>query len=140
MSVFIDSWAWLGSLDARDEHHDLAADTFERLIAEEDDLVTTDYVLAETITRLYRRIANPLAAESMRAIGRTIKLSHIRVERISPARFEAAVALRLHYDDQPKISFTDFTTMVVMEDLGIHDILTRDNHFLSVNRGFQLLP
>lgn len=44
------------------------------------------------------------------------------------------------YHDKPDISFVDFTSMVVMQDLGIQDVFTGDAHFRQVNLGFRLVP
>ena len=59
---------------------------------------------------------------------------------VSPQQFRAAWQLREKYDDKPDISFVDFTSMVVMQDLGITEIFTGDAHFRQVNLGFQLHP
>ncbi len=44
------------------------------------------------------------------------------------------------YHDKPDISFVEFTSMVVMQDLGITDVFTGDAHFQQVGPGFRLLP
>ena len=49
-------------------------------------------------------------------------------------------ALRLKLHDKPTISFTDLTSMVVMEELGINQVMTGDAHFSQVGLGFQLVP
>jgi len=41
---------------------------------------------------------------------------------------------------QPKISFTDLTSMVIMKELGIKDIITGDEHFNGVGMGFKRVP
>ena len=38
------------------------------------------------------------------------------IERITRARFARAWQLRLRYDDKPRISFTDLTSFVVMQE------------------------
>ena len=63
-----------------------------------------------------------------------------QLERITPARFDRAWDLRRKYHDKPDISFVDFTSMVVMLDLGITEVFTGDDHFWQVNLGFQLVP
>jgi predicted nucleic acid-binding protein len=55
-------------------------------------------------------------------------------------RFADAKRLRLRLRDKPSISFTDLTTMVVMQDFGLKRILTADEHFRHVGMGFHLLP
>lgn len=59
---------------------------------------------------------------------------------ITPARFEKACQLRVKYRDYPKISFTDFTSFVVMRKFGVSQVLTEDKHILKVNMGFQIQP
>jgi predicted nucleic acid-binding protein len=48
--------------------------------------------------------------------------------------------MRQKYNDKPDISFVDFTSMVVLPDLGITEVFTGDAHFRQVNLGFQLVP
>ncbi|MCV3214470.1 hypothetical protein OGM63_13265 [Plectonema radiosum NIES-515] len=42
--------------------------------------------------------------------------------------------------DKPLISFTDLTSMVVMQECKITTILTKDAHFTHVGMGFELVP
>ena len=53
---------------------------------------------------------------------------YLKIERINKMRFRLGKKLRIKYIDKPDISFTDLTTMVVMEELGIKGILTEDKH------------
>ncbi|MEH2425563.1 MAG: hypothetical protein V7K48_33110 [Nostoc sp.] len=55
-------------------------------------------------------------------------------------RFSLTEALRSKFIDKPLISFTDLTSMVVMQEFGIRTILTADAHFTHVGMGFQLVP
>ena len=59
---------------------------------------------------------------------------------IHATRFREAARLRLKFRDKPEISFTDFTSMVVMQELGLTRILTEDRHFAQVGMGFELVP
>jgi uncharacterized protein len=59
---------------------------------------------------------------------------------ITPERFETTQAFRQKFHDKPNISFTDLTSMVVMNELSISTILTGDAHFTHVGLGFQLIP
>jgi predicted nucleic acid-binding protein len=60
--------------------------------------------------------------------------------QIDETRFAQAQILRLKYLDKPQISFTDLTSMVVMQELGISHVLTEDAHFIQVGLGFERLP
>ncbi len=73
-------------------------------------------------------------------IDLAIKKGYLRLERITAERFEKAKGLRMKFRDKPRISFTDLTTMVVMTELKIADILTEDDHFTQVGMGIQKMP
>ncbi len=51
---------------------------------------------------------------------------------IAEERFEKAKRLRLKFQDKPRISFTDLTSMVVMQERRLTRILTEDEHFTQV--------
>jgi len=101
---------------------------------------TTDYVLDETFTLLFRRVPFKEAKDSLEVIDLAIKEGYLRLERITAERFEKAKGLRMKFKDKPRISFTDLTTMVVMAELGITYIITEDDHFSQVGMGFQKMP
>ena len=50
--IFVDSGAWIALLDRRDQRHDDAVETFNNLVQQKTQLLTTDYVIAETANRL----------------------------------------------------------------------------------------
>jgi predicted nucleic acid-binding protein len=101
---------------------------------------TSDYVLDETITMIFKRTPFTIAQEFLEELDGAMARGYIRLERITPERFEKAKQLRLKYTDKPKISFTDFTSMVVMSELGITEVLTEDDHFIQVGMGFNKVP
>jgi len=100
--------------------------------------VTTDYVLTELITQLYRSTSSESAEPFIAAVFSAIESRQYQLELVSTRRFEAAWELRRRYSDKPGISFVDFTSCVVMRELGIQHIFTGDGHFTELNMGFQL--
>ena len=64
----------------------------------------------------------------------------LEIEQITRARFHQAYRLRLEFNDKPRISFTDLTSFVTMNELGIQKVLTGDAHFEQVRFGFQIVP
>ena len=58
----------------------------------------------------------------------------------SNRRREKAWQLFKKYQDKPDISFTDFTSFVVMSELKIREVFTHDDHFEKVNLGFKRVP
>ena len=139
-AVFIDTWGWLAlghRLDAR--HREIKA--FYQALQEGDSLCyTTDYVIDETITLLFRREIFEEAIRFMEGIFQSAAEQRLIIERVTSERFSSAWKLRKQLQDKPKISFTDLTSMVIMKDKGIKRVLTEDEHFIQVGMGFQKVP
>lgn len=137
MKLFIDTWGWVELRDARGARHQAMKKFYLRFRRAGGSVFTTDFVLDETLTHLFRRLPFNQADESLRFIEQAIRDGFVQLERIDAQRFEKAIALRRKYQDKPRISFTDFTSMVVMQGLGIVDVMTEDDHFTQVGMGFQ---
>jgi uncharacterized protein len=137
--LFIDTWGWLALADSRDPAHKQAVSE-RRSHAGAGALVTSDYVLDETITRLFSACPYSVARKFCGAILEAASSGSLHLERITPERFDAAYRLRLRYRDKPRISFTDLTSFVVMRELDIRNVLTADRHFAQVHLGFRCLP
>lgn len=80
------------------------------------------------------------ARESIEKLDEAVQRGYLGLERITPERFEWAKQLGLKYQDKPRISFTDLTSLVVMEELGVTEILTEDAQFKQVGMGFVTVP
>lgn len=100
-------------------------------------MYTSDYVLDEVITLPYRRESFEEATQFINGIFGAVQIAHLIIERITSARFSAAWELRQRFHDKPKISFTDLTSFTLMQELGLTDVLTEDEHFTQVGLGLQ---
>jgi predicted nucleic acid-binding protein len=140
LKIFIDTWGWLALRDSREDRHEEIKDRCLDLRGRGYSFYTSDYVLDETFTLLFRRLRFEEARRSLDVMDMAIEEGYLRLERITAERFEKAKSLRKRFQDKPRISFTDFTSMVVMAELGITDILTEDEHFTQVGMGFQRIP
>ncbi|MBU1598693.1 PIN domain-containing protein [bacterium] len=140
MKLLIDTWGWVSLYNKREKRHKEVKDCYHDFRSQGEILYTTDYILDETFTLLFRRTPFELAAEAMEKIDESIKNDYLFLERINLDRFEEAKRLRLKYRDKPLISFTDITSIVVMSEEKIEAILTEDVHFTYVELGFQRLP
>lgn len=136
--LFIDTWGWLALEDSRDPAHSEVVEV--RRLARHGAWVTTDYVLDETVTRLFSRRPFAEAASFCAGIFRAAELGSVIVEAITGQRFRAAYQLRLRFRDKPRISFTDLTSFVAMKELGIRYVLTADSHFEQAHLGSRKLP
>ena len=121
-SFFADTWFFIALLDRDDSRH---AEALAWIIASQDFIVTTRWVLAET--------ANALGGTSVRKQV-TGLLNQIEADpgftvvRQSDDFYERGLKL---YSERPdkNWSMTDCISFVVMEEHGITEALTGDRHF-----------
>ena len=138
--VFVDTWGWCALGYRADRQHAKAVEFYRHLRQREAPVFTSDYVLDEVLTLLYRRTSHPEATRFAEGILAAAALGHLSVERVTADRFTRAWVLRKQLDDKPNISFTDLTSMVIMQERHIVQVFTEDAHFAQVGLGFSLVP
>nr|MDO8080324.1 PIN domain-containing protein [Candidatus Freyarchaeota archaeon] len=69
-----------------------------------------------------------------------IKNDQLKLERITEDRFRTARQLRKKLKDKPSISFTDLTSIVLMQESEITTVFTGGTDFEKVNLGFEIIP
>ena len=135
--TFVDTWGWCAFADRSDGGHARVVRTVRDEWSGNLSVVTTDFVLDETITLVFRRLAFLKAKRFMNSMDASIDGGFVEVQSISPERFAEAKKLRLKFRDKPRISFTDLSSFVVMRELGLVDVITDDEHFQHVGFGFR---
>jgi predicted nucleic acid-binding protein len=95
-AVFVDTWGWMALGHRREPRHAEVKRIYQELRSNQIPIYTSDYVLDEVITLLFRH--------------------------------------------KPTISFTDLTSMAIMDERGIQQVLTGDEHFIQVGMGFSRVP
>jgi predicted nucleic acid-binding protein len=138
--LFIDTWGWVALHNRREPRHGEVKAFYREYRLRGKKIYTTDYVLDETLTLLFRRLPLEQAKKSMESIDDAIAQGYLYLEWINYSRFEETKTLRLKFDDKPRISFTDLTSMVVMKELGVKSILTDDDHFVQLGFDFEKRP
>jgi predicted nucleic acid-binding protein len=138
--IFVDTWALVALACDDDRYHSAATKQHRRLLKKRRRYVTTNFVLTEVITHLYRRQPPVQAQQFMNALLAACQSGRYLLVEISADQFGRAWQMRQKYDDKPDISFVDFTSMIVMQDLGITEVFTGDAHFQQVGLGFRLVP
>ncbi len=133
-ALFVDTAGWMACADEADPMHERSCAARDKVLEKGILLVTTDYIVDETLTLIRMRIGIRSAEKWWRQIERS---SRLRWEWIDVARAEKARGLFFRHRDQD-YSFTDCTSFVVMRDLKISQVLTTDGHFRQM--GFQVLP
>lgn len=122
--IFVDTGAWFASIVRGDANHSVAAAWFAQ---NQEPLLTTDDVLSETLTLLVMR-GQRRAAEAFGAAifgGRLATLHTVTRDETL-----AAWQTFLRYSDK-QWSFTDCSSKVVIEKLGISTAVSFDHHFLQ---------
>lgn len=128
--VFADTSAWFSLADSGDKDHEQAV----RFVETQPSLVTTNFVIDETITLVLRHLGYWPA----RRIGERLwsgKAAHIIWVSIADQR--EAWELFKRYSDKA-FSFTDCTSFVVMERLGIQHAFAFNKHFEQIGRFIRL--
>ncbi len=137
MKLFVDTWGWLVLADRKDPLHESATVCYRERAKIAGQVLTSNFVLDETITLLFRR--RPFD-EAWRFVSAILHSPYVTIENVTEARFRMAFALRKSLEDKPKVSFTDLTSMVIMKEMKMTDVLTADQHFVKVGTGFRTLP
>lgn len=137
--VFVDTWAWLALALRKDQFHNAAKRRHVALIAAGKRYVTSDYILSELATQLFRSLPAVQAEQFFTAILKGCDSGAYQLELVSPPRFAKAWEFRRRYHDKPQISFVDLTTMAIMNEMGVADVFTGDAYFSHVNLGFNIL-
>ncbi len=134
--LFVDTSAFIAIVNEGDSWHGKALELLGKI--EKGDLefkriVTSDYVIDETITRMRFSVGYKEAVEW----GRNILASNV-VDRINVDEeiFNRAWELFEKYDDK-MLSFTDCTSFSIMEKMGIRKVFAFDEDFDKV--GFETL-
>ncbi len=133
--IFVDSSAWLAITDVRDGNHGAALAFHEGLVeGKAGRLLTSDYVLDETLTLMRKRSG----ADTVREFVNRLRLSpSLQQIWVTSAHYERALELFL---DQGKTSWslTDCTSFAIMRELGVRRAFTFDADFRQA--GFEPQP
>ena len=120
--IFVDTSAWYAAIIPSDMHHH-SVTAWLRL--NDLPLITTDYIIDETLTLLRAR------GERHRALllgDRFFNSGLTEIYLLSEVDLKQTWENFRHYDDKDW-SFTDCSSKIVIEKLGITKALTLDHHF-----------
>ena len=120
--IFVDTGAWFAMAVPSDQDHAIIAQCFSQST---ESLLTTDYVIDETLTLLrargYDQRALALGAEFFNG-------SIAEIHYLSEADVRAAWEIFRQYGDK-KWSFTDCSSKIVIEQQQITRAISLDHHF-----------
>lgn len=131
--VFGDTSFFFALVAKRDPAHRAAVTAYEKLLRAGGRVVTTDYVLDETLTLTKARIDS---ATSLALLDRIERSEAIDLEMLASEILLASKQYFRKHSDHG-YSFTDCTSFVVMNELEVRAALTTDRHFKEA--GFEVL-
>jgi uncharacterized protein len=123
MKAFVDTSALLALLDGGDDHHDAAVAGWHRLAEAESALVTSNYIVLETIAVAQHR----LGLDAVRALVRDV-LPLIDVVFVDEPIHEAGLSALLAAGRR-RLSLVDCVSFEVMRRRHIRRALAFDAHF-----------
>jgi uncharacterized protein len=132
--MFVDTGYLLVLEIANDQHHQVAAHHWQRIVTTLPSLVTTSYVFDKVVTFLNSRGHHAKAVQIGNDLLRSASLQLIHVDE--GLFYEGWTYLQQHQDKD--YSLTDCISFVVMQRLSINTAFAFDRHF--VQAGFTKEP
>jgi predicted nucleic acid-binding protein len=132
MSVFVDTSAFYALLDADDENNEPSARTWRAMMASDEHVVTTNYVLVETFALLQRRFGLKAVREFQEDVVPVLNVEFVTREthRLGIVALLAA--------SRRGLSLVDCVSFEVMRESGMKSAFTFDGHFREY--GFTAIP
>jgi predicted nucleic acid-binding protein len=132
VTVFVDTSAFYALLDGDDDNNPAAAAEWERILGAEISLVTTAFVLVETLALLQHRIG----LDAVQAFHEDV-YPLLHVEWIGETDYEAGANAVLSAQRRD-LSLVDCVSFVLMRRLGLRRVFAFDHHFGE--QGFECVP
>ena len=132
MNHFIDAGAYLGLLDADDQHHVDAVEGLKTLEAGR--LITSSFVLDEVATRGTSLVGATATARFVRGVWES---KAVHVVEVGRDLFLDGLAILEKYEDQG-LSLTDAVSVAILRAGRIRTIFTFDRAFHHI--GFRVIP
>lgn len=134
--IFVDTGAWIALSDRKDQYHQRAVTIYHKIKQSNEKLITTDFVIDETSTRLRYDINHPIAQHFLQMMLNAENKSEIEIIYINHSLLEESIQFFSKYDTLT-LSFTDCTSFVVCQKRAIHNAFAFDQHFSAA--GINLL-
>ncbi len=130
--VFVDTSALYALLDADDRFHHAAAAAFSHLSPDKTLMLTSSYVILETLALLQTRLGLSAVAKWKTEFQGILEIVWIE-KQLHEEALTALVAA-----NKPTISLSDWASFLIMRERGIKNAFSFDRHYEQ--QGFHLLP
>jgi len=135
--VFKDTSGWIAMAVVRDRFHKQAASYYRKLSRKKIQLVTSEYVLVETYTRIRYDDGHDKVLQFHSIIQEAIQGGRLHLEWVTQPIHQKAWDIFKGYSDQA-LSFVDCTSFVIARHAGVEEVFGFDQHFNTM--GFILRP
>jgi predicted nucleic acid-binding protein len=135
--VFVDTGGWIAMAVSRDQYHQQAAFYYQGLSRNKVPLLTSNYVLTETYTRIRYDDGHGKATRFHSLIQQAVGAGRLRLEWVTPTIHQEAWNIFQDYEDQA-FSLVDCTSFVIARKAGVTECFSFDEHFNTM--GFILRP
>jgi predicted nucleic acid-binding protein len=132
--LFVDTSGWYAAFNRADGAHSAIRQALAQARKARRAIVTSDYVIDETLTLVRMRAGHRLAVEVGEAVWRRGGAEIIDVDA---AIRDAAWQIFRRYREHT-LSFTDCVSAALMRQRGLEEVLTLDAHFVVL--GFRCVP
>ena len=129
--VFVDTGGWIAMAVKRDRYHKEAATYYRKLSKTKVRLVTSNYVLSETYTRIRYDDGHAKAMQFNALIQEAIKAGRLNLEWITHVLHKEAWNIFEKYEGQD-FSFVDCTSFATAKRLGVKEVFGFDDHFKTM--------
>jgi predicted nucleic acid-binding protein len=133
--IFVDTSAFIARFNTKDKYQKESVGFFEKVRQERILMITSDYIIDETITTLFSRTRS---FEIAKKYGEAI-IGSMVIKKIwtSEKYFEEAWSI-FKKEGSMGLSFTDCVSVAIMRGLNINRVFTFDSHFRLM--GFEIVP
>ena len=132
MSIFVDTSAFLAVLNADDQFHPSAAETWRSLLLAGEQMVCNNYILVETYALLQHRFG----MQALRAFQVDV-LPSLVIRWVDEETHNRAVSAVLTANER-RLSLVDCCAFETMRAVGINRAFTLDRDYTEY--GFEVLP
>lgn len=124
-SIFLDTYGWLALLNANESRHAQAVASWLELMKQGRSVVVTEWIIAETGNGLARSSAK---GEFAKVVTQMLAAPSVEVVSVDHALLRRALADYAKFADK-SWGLVDCASFIVMQDRGIAEAFTSDDHF-----------
>jgi hypothetical protein len=127
--IFIDTSAWIAIEDKGDTNHKKAMEFKNKILISRNRLITTNYVLDETYTLMLMNSGYAKTVAFKYNLDQFIRNNLLIIYYINTEIEKYSWEVFEQFNRDKMWSFTDCTSKVIMEKLGLVEVFAFDRHF-----------